>query len=53
LQVTFRRITLVKRHPLTISRGTSASSENLFVEVRQGDHVGTGELSPATRRRVG
>jgi L-alanine-DL-glutamate epimerase-like enolase superfamily enzyme len=50
LQVTFRRIELVKLHPLTISRGTSASSENLFVSVSDGVHAGVGELSPSARK---
>ncbi len=47
LEISFRRIELRKRYPLTISRGTSASSENLFVFVSDGTHTGVGELSPA------
>lgn len=48
LQISFRRIELQKLYPLTISRGTSASSENLFVMVSDGTNTGIGELSPAT-----
>jgi L-Ala-D/L-Glu epimerase len=48
LYVSFRRVELVKRHPLQISRGTQASSENLFVFVSDGTYAGVGELSPAT-----
>jgi len=48
LYVSFRRVELVKRYPLQISRGTQASSENLFVFVSDGSNVGVGELSPAT-----
>ena len=46
--VSFRRLELVKRYPLQISRGTQASSENLFVFVTDGSFAGVGELSPAT-----
>jgi L-alanine-DL-glutamate epimerase-like enolase superfamily enzyme len=48
LYVSFRKVELVKRYPLQISRGTQASSENLFVFVSDGTHTGVGELSPAT-----
>lgn len=44
----FRTLELVKRYPLQISRGTSASSENLFVTISDGQHKGVGELAPAT-----
>lgn len=40
--------TLQKRFPLTISRGTMASSDNLFVSLSDGQHEGIGEHSPAT-----
>lgn len=43
-----RRIELKKRYPLTISRGTSAGSENLYVVVSDGAYRGLGELAPAT-----
>lgn len=49
MKVSFRRIELQKLYPLAISRGTMASSENLFVEVHGSQGlVGLGELSPAT-----
>lgn len=48
LRVDFRILELVKRYPLAISRGTMASSENLFVSLSDGTHEGVGELSPAT-----
>lgn len=47
-QVEFQTLQLTKLYPLAISRGTMASSENLFVTVTDGDHSGIGELSPAT-----
>ena len=40
--------TLQKFYPLTISRGTMASSDNLFVTLSDGQFTGIGELSPAT-----
>lgn len=49
LYVSFRKVELMKRYPLQISRGISASSENLFVFVSDGKHAGVGELSPAER----
>lgn len=48
LRVAFEIRELVKLYPLAISRGTMASSENLFVTVADGTHTGIGELSPAT-----
>lgn len=48
LQLTFQRIELKKLYPLTISRGTQATSENLFVFLSDGEFTGVGELSPAT-----
>ncbi len=48
LRVSFRRLELTKLYPLAISRGSMASSENLFVTVSDGRHEGIGELSPAT-----
>ena len=48
LSVAFRRLELQKLYPLAISRGVTSSSENLFVEVTDGEHTGIGELSPAT-----
>ena len=48
MQASFRTIELHKKYPLTISRGTQGSSENLFVLLSDGIHEGVGELSPAT-----
>jgi L-alanine-DL-glutamate epimerase-like enolase superfamily enzyme len=48
IRVSFRRLELVKLYPLAISRGSMATSENLFVTVDDGTHKGIGELSPAT-----
>lgn len=48
MRVEFRTLELAKLYPLAISRGTMASSENLFVTVSDGTHTGIGELSPAT-----
>jgi muconate cycloisomerase len=46
--LTLRRIALVKRYPLAISRGVSTGSVNLFAEVREDDQVGLGEGAPGT-----
>lgn len=48
IHVEFRTLELTKLHPLTISRGTQAVSNNLYVTARLGSHVGIGELAPAT-----
>ncbi len=48
MKIIFKRFTLTKRHPLTISRGTSAGSENLLVEVEQAGVTGIGEMAPST-----
>ncbi|MBS1704182.1 MAG: dipeptide epimerase [Armatimonadetes bacterium] len=40
--------TLQKLYPLTISRGTMSSSDNLFVTLSDGTHAGIGEHAPAT-----
>ncbi len=48
LTVRFQILELAKLNPLTISRGTQATSENLFVTLSDGVHQGVGELSPAT-----
>lgn len=48
LTVSFQTLTLTKLYPLAISRGTMASSDNLYVSVTDGTHTGIGELSPAT-----
>ena len=48
LTVAYRILELHKLHPLTISRGTQTTSENLFVTLSDGVHEGVGELCPAT-----
>jgi L-Ala-D/L-Glu epimerase len=50
LQLTTEIRTLGKIFPLTISRGTTAVSENLYVFLSDGTHTGIGELSPATAK---
>lgn len=44
----FEIVVVNKLYPLTISRGTQTTSDNLFVTVSDGVHTGIGELSPAT-----
>lgn len=46
--LTTERLTLTKRHPLAISRGSTVGSRNLFVSLTLGEHTGIGELAPAT-----
>ncbi|MDY7230113.1 dipeptide epimerase [Hyalangium rubrum] len=46
---TSRVIELPLRHAWTISRGTSTSKRNVFVELRSGEHVGLGEAAPNVR----
>lgn len=46
MQVTVTPFTVHKRVPLTISRGTTAHSTNLWVRVRQDSHEGWGEATP-------
>ncbi|MBX3096267.1 MAG: dipeptide epimerase [Fimbriimonadaceae bacterium] len=48
MEVSFRRIRLTKRRALTISRGTSSGSWNLFVFVSDGEFTGVGECAPGT-----
>ncbi|RYG22951.1 dipeptide epimerase [bacterium] len=48
MTASYRILELAKLYPLTISRGTQATSENLFVTLSDGTHDGVGELSPAT-----
>jgi L-alanine-DL-glutamate epimerase-like enolase superfamily enzyme len=47
VQIQAAPFTVNKRYPLTISRGTSASTENLLVEVTAEGVTGRGEMSPA------
>ncbi len=46
--LTTERVTLAKRHPLAISRGSTVGSRNLLVTLTLSGHAGTGELAPAT-----
>src|SRR5437879_1516429 len=48
MQIRTSYLSLTKRLPLTISRGTSAGSENLLIEVEHGGIVGYGEMSPVS-----
>ncbi|MBS1713591.1 MAG: dipeptide epimerase [Armatimonadetes bacterium] len=48
MDVRFERVRLTKRYPLTISRGTSTGSDNLFVFVSDGQHEGIGECAFGT-----
>ena len=47
MQIATDRIVLTKRHPLTISRGTSAGSTNVVVSVEHDGMVGIGEMAPS------
>ncbi|HZT43571.1 MAG TPA: dipeptide epimerase [Chthonomonadaceae bacterium] len=46
MQIRVKRFTLTKRYALTISRGTSAGSENLLVEAEDEGITGVGEMAP-------
>jgi L-alanine-DL-glutamate epimerase-like enolase superfamily enzyme len=46
MQIRTTHFHLTKRHPLTISRGTSDGSENLLVEVTHDGITGLGEMAP-------
>src|SRR5689334_17730265 len=46
MQVTASPLPLTKRFPLTISRGTTAGSENLLVAVEHDGITGFGEMAP-------
>lgn len=47
VRMTTERIVLTKRHPLTISRGTSAGSTNVLLSVEYDGIVGIGEMAPS------
>jgi L-Ala-D/L-Glu epimerase len=49
MHITLHTLPLIKRHPLTISRGTSAGSENLLVQVTQDGVTGYGEFAPVSQ----
>ena len=46
MKISFRILRLRKKFPLTISRGTTSDSENLFVSVTQNNVTGWGEMAP-------
>jgi len=46
MQIRVSPLRLNKRYPLTISRGTSAGSDNLLVEVTHDGITGLGEMAP-------
>jgi len=48
MKVTFRKLTLLKKHPFAISRGVATESQNLFVIVEDQGHKGVGEFSVGT-----
>jgi L-Ala-D/L-Glu epimerase len=48
VRCSFRTLELTKLYPLMISRGSTSSSQNLFVSLTDGGHTGIGELAPAT-----
>lgn len=48
LTVNFKALDVSKLFPLTISRGTSGTTRNLFVTVSDGEQTGIGEGAPPT-----
>lgn len=46
MQIDIETFTVNKRFPLTISRGTTAQTTNVWVKIAQDDIVGWGEASP-------
>jgi L-alanine-DL-glutamate epimerase-like enolase superfamily enzyme len=48
MKLTLDVITVGKRHPLTISRGTSTGSDNLIVRLDYDDIEGMGEMAPTS-----
>ena len=46
MKIRFQTFTVNKRFPLTISRGTTAQTENIWVEIEEDGIVGWGEASP-------
>jgi L-alanine-DL-glutamate epimerase-like enolase superfamily enzyme len=48
MQISVSRLSLLKRHALTISRGTNQGSENLIVTVDHEGVTGIGEMAPAS-----
>lgn len=48
LNLSFRKVELHRKHPLTISRGTAASTHNLIVTSKINGVEGIGEFAPST-----
>jgi L-alanine-DL-glutamate epimerase-like enolase superfamily enzyme len=48
MKLTLEVITVGKRHPLTISRGTSTGSDNLILRLDYGEIEGMGEMAPTS-----
>lgn len=48
MRISIEHIALTKQHPLTISRGTSAGSNNLLVTVEHDGVLGIGEMAPTS-----
>src|SRR2546421_2750701 len=46
MRIRTEKLTLTKKHPLTISRGTSSATEGLLIEVEHDGIVGLGEMAP-------
>src|SRR2546425_838751 len=46
MRVRTEKITLTKKHPLTISRGTSTFTEGLLIQVEHDGITGVGEMAP-------
>jgi L-alanine-DL-glutamate epimerase-like enolase superfamily enzyme len=49
MQIRVEPLPLVKRYPLTISRGTSSGSSNLKITVTHDDIMGFGEFTPVSQ----
>ncbi len=48
MQLSWERVELTKRHPLTISRGTIAGATSVIVSVEADGIVGRGEMAPSS-----
>ena len=48
MKIALSRFSVTKRHALRISRGASAGSENLLVEIEHDGIVGIGEMAPTS-----
>jgi L-alanine-DL-glutamate epimerase-like enolase superfamily enzyme len=48
MEVTTKIIELNKRYPFTISRGTRKTSQNIFVFIKDNNHIGIGEFDANT-----